>query len=392
MRLLDTRPGTAACYTPGAPLGTGSTRTQPAAVTCEGLSIPATARAIVGNATVVSPAAGGYITLYPTGAARPTVSNLNYVAGQVVPNAFTVGLGSGGAFDIFTPTGTHFIVDVAGYYAPPGQGGLYYHPLPFPVRLLDTRVGQPACDAPGAPIQGGVPRTETARIACGGVSLPPDAQAIVGNATVVNQQPGAGDGHVTLYPSGVARPNVSNLNYVAGQIVPNAFTLSLGSDGAFNIYATTTLHFIVDVTGYYSASPSVDANGVSGLLFNPLPSPVRVLDTRPGEPACQNPGAPLAAGGVRTQAARLACTGVPASALAVVGNGTVVNTLGGAGAGHVTLYPSGAAQPNVSNLNYVPGQIVPNAFTVGLGGDGAFNIYAATTLHFVADLAGYFAP
>ena len=40
----------------------------------------------------------------------------------------------------------------------------------------------------------------------------------------------------------------------------------------------------------------------------------------------------------------------------------------------------------------VPGQVVPNAFTVGLGSDGAFNIYALTNPHFIADLAGYFAP
>ena len=46
----------------------------------------------------------------------------------------------------------------------------------------------------------------------------------------------------------------------------------------------------------------------------------------------------------------------------------------------------------VSNLNYVPGQVVPNAVTVGLGSDGAFNIYALTNLHFITDLAGYFAP
>ncbi len=50
-------------------------------------------------------------------------------------------------------------------------------------------------------------------------------------------------------------------------------------------------------------------------------------------------------------------------------------------------------QPTVSNLNYVSGQIVPNAFTVGLGNsDGAFNIFASSSTHFIADLTGYFAP
>ena len=59
----------------------------------------------------------------------------------------------------------------------------------------------------------------------------------------------------------------------------------------------------------------------------------------------------------------------------------------------MTLWPSGANRPTVSNLNCVPGQIVPNAFTLGLGaGDGAFNVYAYSTIDFIVDLTGYFAP
>jgi hypothetical protein len=388
VRLLDTRPGFTACSAPGAPLAADASRTQAAVGTCAGLTIPASARAIVGNATVVSPPASGHITLYPSDAQLPTASNLNYVAGQIVPNAFTVGLSGSGSFNIYTPTATHFIVDVAGYYAPPGAGGLFYHPLPRPVRLLDTRPGQVACDAPGAPLSADASRTETARTTCDGVIIPNDAQAIVGNATVVSP-PAAG--HITLYPSGAQLPTVSNLNYLAGQIIPNAFTVTVGSDGAFNIYSPAQTHFIVDITGYYSASAAPDANGVAGLLFYPLAAPARLLDTRAGFTACYAPGAPLAADSVRTQAARVACADstVPASALAVLGNATVVTP---AGDGHIILYPSGAQQPVVSNLNYLQGQIIPNAFTVTVGGDGAFNIYSYTSTHFIIDLSGYFAP
>ncbi|MGB8509068.1 MAG: hypothetical protein WCD76_11845, partial [Pyrinomonadaceae bacterium] len=215
----------------------------------------------------------------------------------------------------------------------------------------------------------------------------------VGNATLVNDAAG-GSGFVTLYPSNATRPQVSNLNYVPGQIVPNAFTTGLGADGAFNIYAFTTLHFIADITGYYSDTAAADSNGAAGLLYYPLASPARLLDTRPGQSACDNPGAAINGDSVRTELARVTCGAVtiPATAQAVVGNATVVNNTAGAGSGFVTLYPSGATRPPVSNLNYVPGQIVPNAFTVGLGADGAFNIYALTTLHFIADVTGYFAP
>nr|MBA3321739.1 hypothetical protein [Pyrinomonadaceae bacterium] len=149
-------------------------------------------------------------------------------------------------------TGTSNSVRVTvGPPPPPAAGGLYYHPLPNPIRLLDTRPGQLACDVPGAPLTGGGTRTEAARVACTGI--PASAQVIVGNATVVNSVPGATGGFITLYPSGASQPTVSNLNYVAGQVVPNAFTVGLGSgDGAFNIFASSSTHFIVDIAGYFA--------------------------------------------------------------------------------------------------------------------------------------------
>jgi hypothetical protein len=224
--------------------------------------------------------------------------------------------------------------------------------------------------------------------------VPSSALAIVGNGTVVNANPSlSSSGHVTLYPSNAPRPNASNLNYIANQIVPNAFTVGLGGDGGFKIYTFGSIHFIVDITGYYSAE-AVDANG-TGLLYNPLPAPVRLLETRPeylGQ-GCNTPGAPLLGMTDTLQIARGACTGVPSSALAIVGNGTVVNANPSlSNSGHVTLYPSNAPRPNASNLNYIANQIVPNAFTVGLGGDGGFKIYTFGSIHFIVDLTGFFAP
>ncbi|MBA3321310.1 MAG: hypothetical protein H0T45_07660, partial [Pyrinomonadaceae bacterium] len=58
----------------------------------------------------------------------------------------------------------------------------------------------------------------------------------------------------------------------------------------------------------------------------------------------------------------------------------------------VTLYPSGMARPTASNLNYVAGEVVPNQFVVGLGGDGAFRIYSTAETNFIVDIAGFFAP
>ncbi|MDX2032352.1 MAG: S8 family serine peptidase, partial [Blastocatellia bacterium] len=140
IRLLDTRSGATGCDAPGAQIPGGTSRTQTVAGrTCSGLQIPANAAAITGNITTVQ-SGGGFLTLYPSDASRPTVANSNYSANEILNNVFTVGLGaSDGAFKIYVTTNTDVVVDVTGYYAPPGAGGLYFHPLPRPVRLLETR-------------------------------------------------------------------------------------------------------------------------------------------------------------------------------------------------------------------------------------------------------------
>jgi alpha-tubulin suppressor-like RCC1 family protein len=392
LRLLDTRPGAQACDAPGAPLMGNSSRTEPARVSCGGITIPASAQAVVGNAAVVNGgSAPGHLTLYPSDAALPVAANLNYEGGQVLSNAFTAGLGGDGAFRIYTSTTVHVVVDIAGYYAPPGPGGLYYHPLPQPLRLLDTRPGQIACDRPATPLAGGASRTQPAIVTdCGQdrITIPPSAQAVVGNAAVVNSS--GTPGHITLYPSGAELPVVANLNYVGEQALSNAFTVGLSRDGAFNIYTSTTVHFVADIAGYYSTELT-DANG-TGLLYHPLPQPLRLLDTRPGQIACDSPGAPLVGDNSRTEPTRVSCGGItiPFDTRVVAGNAAVVN--GGSAPGSLTLYVSGDMLPVAANLNYVGGQVLSNAFTVGLSRDGTFRIYASTTVHVVVDLAGYFAP
>jgi hypothetical protein len=393
VRLLDTRPGQTACYAPAAALTANGVRLQPAQGNCNGVTIPSSAKAIAGNATVVNfNSAGGFITLFPSDAVQPNASNLNFTLNQIVPNSFTVKLGDDGAFKIFSSAATHFIVDITGYYAPPGQGGLYYHPLPSPLRLLDTRSGQTACDAPETPLGNNGTKTVTAHRTCQGATIPASAKAIVGNATVVNAPAlSSGDRYITLYPFGATQPNASNLNFTGNQIVPNAFVTGLSNDGKFNIFSSGSTEFIVDVAGYFS-DEQVDANGV-GLLYNPLPTPVRLLDTRPGQTGCDAPEAPLGDDATRTQSSHRTCFGVTIlnTAKAVVGNGTVVNFIS-SGFNWITLYPFGATEPNASNLNFTSNQIVPNAFVVGLSNDGKFNIYSRASTHFIVDLTGYFAP
>jgi hypothetical protein len=77
------------------------------------------AEAILCNITVVAGPSGGYITAYPGGGAtRPTASNVNFSAGQVVANFAMVGLDDFGGFQnvlsIYALFPAKVIIDVCG--------------------------------------------------------------------------------------------------------------------------------------------------------------------------------------------------------------------------------------------------------------------------------------
>lgn len=380
VRMVDTRSGATACQTPGAPITGGSSLTVTARGTCDMLTIPANAAAVTGNVTTVGPVANGFLTIYPSSAANPGVSNSNYQTGQTLNNVFTVGLGAAdGAFKIFALQTTDVVVDVTGYFAPPGAGGLFFHPLPAPVRLLDTRLGQPACTMPGTPIPATTEVLQQGNAICG---IPATALALVGNATTVGP---AGQGFLTLFPADATRPLIASGNYQIGQTLNSPFTVGLSPSGQFRIYSAQQTDLVIDVLGYYSADAS-DMIGI-GLLFSPM-TPARLLDTRPGQMACFMPGLPIPATTDTPQAARGVCT-IPATAQAIVGNATTVTPAAG---GFLTFWPSNATRPTAATSNYAAGVNFNRHYTVGLGTDGAFKIYALTSTNLVIDVSGSFAP
>ena len=75
------------------------------------------AEAAVLNVAMTNPRAAGYLTGYPCDAARPAASDLNFVAGETVPNLVVVRVGQGGAVDVYNAQDTTAVVVVAvGYY------------------------------------------------------------------------------------------------------------------------------------------------------------------------------------------------------------------------------------------------------------------------------------
>jgi hypothetical protein len=81
--------------------------------------VPATGvSAVVLNVTVTEPTAPSFLTAWPAGLALPLAANLNYLAGQTVPNLVTVKVGAGGQVSLYNAAGsTHIVVDVAGWYS-----------------------------------------------------------------------------------------------------------------------------------------------------------------------------------------------------------------------------------------------------------------------------------
>ena len=121
-RVVDTRGnGFTGDYGPPALVGNGPPRSFAIpAGPCSG--IPGTAGAYSINVAAILPAADGFLTVFPTGAAQPASSDLNFLAGEVVANAIVAPAGSGGAISVSVNVSTHMILDINGYYAAAAAG------------------------------------------------------------------------------------------------------------------------------------------------------------------------------------------------------------------------------------------------------------------------------
>jgi hypothetical protein len=115
-----------------------------------------------------------------------------------------------------------------------------------PCRPIDTRGAVGAYGGPA--LSANADRTFTLAGQCG---IPPTARAVAVNVTVT--QPDS-RGYLLLYPAGTAPPTVSAINYSAGQTRANNAIVSLDAAGAINVrcgQAAGSVHFILDVTGYF---------------------------------------------------------------------------------------------------------------------------------------------
>ena len=87
-------------------------------------NIPSSAAAYSLNFSVVPHGPLFYMTVWPTGETRPTVSTLNDIPGQIIANAAIVVAGTSGEVSVYPTNDTDLIIDINGYFAPAGTGGL----------------------------------------------------------------------------------------------------------------------------------------------------------------------------------------------------------------------------------------------------------------------------
>ena len=164
--------------------------------------IPTSAKAYSLNVTAVPYNTLNYLTIWPTGENKPYVSTLNAPTGAITANAAIVPAGTSGQVSVYVSATSDVILDVNGYFAPPGSGGLSLYTV-TPCRVIDTRQLSSPPFPPLPPLKYFPVNVEGS--SCAPAST---AQAYVLNATVVPNGPFP---YLTLWPDGESQPERLNL-------------------------------------------------------------------------------------------------------------------------------------------------------------------------------------
>jgi hypothetical protein len=333
-------------------------------------TIPDTAVAVVMNVTATQGSVGSFLTVYPAGTNKPVASNLNFGPNETIPNLVTVRIGSGGAVAFANSLGTvHVIADVVGYYAAAGSAGDSFFGI-NPSRLLDSRTST-APPWTGALPPGAANARALHVVGVGGV--PGSATTVVLNVTSTGS---SAPSFLQVWPTGSPQPaQGSNLNFAPGQTIPNLVVVKVGTGGNVSFFnAAGSTHVIVDVVGYFDPQ--------AGGRFHAM-NPTRFLDDRVpnGLIGPWKPGQTRSLGiGGRA--------GVSEAAIGVVMNTTAT---GGTAGSFLTVFPDNVKRPNSSNLNFAPGQTIPNLVMVRVAANRKISIYNALgNVDVIGDVVGYF--
>jgi CSLREA domain-containing protein len=354
-RILDTR-------LPGGGGKLSSTTERTLQVT--GGAVPPTASAVVLNVTATGSTANSFLSVFPQGTVQNTTSVLNFGPGQTIPNLVTARVSLAQTVTMQTAQGeTDVVVDLLGYFddgTGPGDGWVGVDP----VRVLDSRTPTGGWNAR---LAAGASREVTVR----GVStVPVAATAVVANVTVTDSD---SNSFLSVWPSGVARPGSSNLNFAARETIANGVIVPVGADGKLSVAtAVGTTHVVIDVVGYFTAG--------AGSRYFPG-KPTRVLDSRAhvGSPGPWGPG--------QTRSVSLTSSSIAPNATGVAMNLTATNGTAGS---FLTAFPHGVPKPTASALNFGPGQTIANHSLLRIAAGQLDIANHLGTVDVVGDVVGYF--
>lgn len=224
--------------------------------------IPSTTTAVVLNVTATDSTAGSYLSVYPAGDPRPIVSNQNWTQGQTVASQVLVAVGVGSSVMVYNAFGAvDFIVDIEGYFSPPGANGSWFTPEPDPIRLVDTRCGGSTppsfCSSEDLPAR----NADLGALDGGSSSVawsdaPSSSVAVALNVTDVDP---TSANYLTVYPAGGTPPASSSLNWSSSDLsdsIANFDYAELGSGGYLSVYdgqpPWAQADLVLDLYGYFA--------------------------------------------------------------------------------------------------------------------------------------------
>ncbi len=344
-------------------------------VTGRGGVPPSGVGAVTLNIAATNVTASTFLTVWPTGAARPTAASMNVAVGQTLSNMVIAKVGANGSVSIFNYAGSvDVIVDVMGWSPAGGQ-----YTAMSPERLADTRPGFSTIDGQqsgGGPLLGGgvldVQVTGRGTVPAAGVG------AVALNVAATNVTAST---YLTVWPSGDVRPTAASMNVAAGQTLSNMVIAKIGANGRVSIYGFAgSADVVVDVMGWFP-----NGGQYTGL------TPARLGDTRVGQPTIdgRSVGGGALGAGATLQVPVVGRGALPSSGVgAVVLNVAITNP---SAATFLTVWPTGEVRPTAANMNAVAGQTLSNLVIAKVGSDGTVSIYnLAGAADVVVDVMGWF--
>ncbi len=310
------------------------------------------------NITAINPVATGYLTAYACGQEQPFASVLQPLASTTVGGSSVVPVDPSGRLCLYSRVTTDVVVDLFGRYDP--GSGARYEPIAA-VRRFDSRSG-------AAVIAG-----STTRVQIAGAGVVP-AGAVGATVTVHAANPN-GRGYVSLFACGEPPPLVSSINAMPGLSLANHGHVSLSASGELCVFASTSMHVAVDVSGWFGPTATTRYLALK---------PARAADSREGVGFsgrfAAGSSAPLRLAGVAGLPSAATIRSVAAEVIAVAP----------AAHGFLTVHPCYASLPAVSMNRFITGGSTAALVTAPVNAAGDWCVYASADTHVVVDVSGVY--